>query len=299
MGLGTMAQYIAQNPYRPTFATPPVPTGAYGSMFSFNPEGLSADYQSKYNEAKGANESRYAQGMQGYTDRYNRGMSTLNGMGDSELADIRQRGEAAKGANSQKMQSLGLGGTTVGSTLNSGVDTQTNADLGRAGERIRQQRLSTDASLSGDTLGFMERRNDPYPDMGAYASMMMGMGRAGGAGAMPGGAYGAGAGGMAGGDNGMLSAPIRSGGSQILGDQSGAAQQVFTRQPGGGMSQVSRTPAEMQLAKNPMYLDSAPAGSFNQGAGTSGSGISSRYGAPALPWNGAGAWMMPKRYLEG
>lgn len=267
--------------------------GMSGGGAGMSAQGLYGDYMNQYNAAKQANESRYAQGMQGYGERYARGMQNLEGLGNQELADVRQRGEEAKAANTQRMTSMGLGGTTVGSTLNTGVDTQTNSDLGRAQERIRQQRLSTDANLSGDTLGFLERRNDTYPDMASYASLMTQMGQRGvggagggaGGGNMPSGAYGTYNGntqGNYGGGEGF--------GSVIQGD-TGTKQNIYTRAggaDGGGMSVVQRTPLEQQLAKNPFYLDTMNPGAISKG-------LTSRWGAPALAGAG-GVSMMPRTY---
>lgn len=285
---GNLNQYVMGNKWNPATnpgaggATPSaVSPATYSSMFGSgmfaDPNALSQDYTQKYAEAKQANEGRYAQGMQGYGDLHNRAMGNLANLSNQNATDIRNTASDQTAANNQRMTSLGLGGTTVGSTLNNGVNREMNASLNRnADENIKMQN-DTDASTTGAQLGFLERRSDPYPDMGAYSSLMASMGKsAGGAG---GGAAG-GAGGM-----GANGGNPYSNGSNILGDMSGNAQQVVTRSPdGGSMSQVTRTPAEMQLAKNPMYLDSAPAGGFNQNAGQSGTnaGSASRWGAPPL-----------------
>lgn len=286
----------------PNFAQPTGPAGfgaapgaapsavspaTYSSMYASgagmfgDPAALSADYTQKYAEAKQANEGRYAQGMQGYGDLHNRAMGNLANLSNQNATDIRNTAADQTAANNQRMTSLGLSGTTVGSTLNNGVNREMNASLNRNNDANIKMQNDTDASTTGAQLGFLERRSDPYPDMGAYSSLMASMGRAAGAGGMGGGAGAAGGAGQMGANGGN---PY-SNGSHILGDMSGNAQQVFTRSPdGGSMSQVTRTPAEMQLAKNPMYLDSAPAGQFNQNAGQSGTnaGSASRWGAPAL-----------------
>jgi hypothetical protein len=267
-----------------------VSPATYSSMFASNtfsdPNALASDYTQKYAEAKAANEGRYAQGMQGYGDLHNRAMGNLANLSNQNAADIRNTAADQTAANNQRMTSLGLSGTTVGSSLNNGVNREMNASLNRNNDEMIKMQNDTDASTTGAQLGFLERRSDPYPDMGAYASLMSSMGRAAAGTGGPVGGAGGGVG-AGGGQMGVNGGNPYSNGSNILGDMSGNAQQVFTRSPSGQMSQVTRTPAEQQLAKNPMYLDSAPAGMFNQNAGQSGTnaGSSARWGAPAFNYS--------------
>jgi hypothetical protein len=147
--------------------------------------------------------------------------------------------------------------------MNAGTDRETNDSLGRSNERVRQQTLDTDAKLSGDKLGFLERRTDEYPDFSAYSNLMMGLGRMGGGGtgapplSAPGGYPTSGAGGT-----NMMRTPLGTKRTYGLEGTMGGVpesteeprQQVFTRQPNGGISQVSRTRREMELARNPFAL---------------------------------------------
>lgn len=210
--------------------------------------GVYGDYQAAYNRALNANETRYQQGLQGFDARHQRGMAMLSGLGQQELADIRQRGEEQKSNISQRMNDLGLAGTTVGDSLRTGVDRETNADAGRAQERIRQQQVATDAALSGDTLGFLERRTDAYPDLGSYVSLMQMAGqtaaRQQGGSPVATGGYGAGASGL------PPSMTPASYGSVIRGD-TGPRIPFTTRQPIGPSTTVFRTPEEDRLARNP------------------------------------------------
>lgn len=267
----------------PSAVSPATYSSMFGSGMFADPNALSQDYTQKYAEAKQANEGRYAQGMEGYGDLHNRAMGNLANLSNQNATDIRNTAADQTAANNQRMTSLGLSGTTVGSTLNNGVNREMNASLNRNNDNNIKMQNDTDASTTGAQLGFLERRSDPYPDMGAYSSLMASMGKAQ---AGAGGGVGL-AGGQMAGQMGPNGGNPYSNGSNILGDMSGNAQQVFTRSPFGQMSQVTRTPAEMQLAKNPMYLDSAPAGMFNQNAGQSGTnaGSSARWGAPALNYS--------------
>lgn len=285
-------QYVQANKWNPATnpgaggATPSaVSPATYSSMFGSgmfaDPNALSQDYTQKYAEAKQANEGRYAQGMQGYGDLHNRAMGNLANLSNQNATDIRNTASDQTAANNQRMTSLGLGGTTVGSTLNNGVNREMNASLNRnADENIKMQN-DTDASTTGAQLGFLERRSDPYPDLGAYSSLMASMGKATGMGGGAGAAGGAGAGGIA----GPSGANMGGYGSTIQGDM-GAPQSIMTKDQFGNNTYTSRTPAQQKLAANPMYLDSAPPGMFDQtgqsGQSSNPTPSSARWGAPPL-----------------
>lgn len=142
--------------------------GSYGSSSSYsvtNPAGGDA-----FQAAKAANEARYAEGKQLYDERYGRNMGYLEGAGATEKAAIEQRGQEAKASTGQRLQSLGLSGTTIGQTLNAGIDRDVGTQYGALQERLNQQRLAADAGMSKDKIDFIERRNDIYPEAGSYSS---------------------------------------------------------------------------------------------------------------------------------
>lgn len=234
----------------PMALTPPPTLG------SFSPDALLKNYNQAYGDAKNANQTMYnnvlggygdleskvggqyntlsnnvldsykqnGQGLlAGYNQRYNDAMSNLAGAGAQETADINQSAQA-QGANIQQgLVNSGLAGTTVAPTLAIGNEKNKQAELGRLNESLRQQRLSTMAGLSGDTLAaqanlnqgqaglasqlgqaqigaqsgigqnklnFQERVNQPYPDLNQLSQTMIGLGKAGygSGGAGPGGA---------------------------------------------------------------------------------------------------------------
>jgi len=131
-------------------------------------------------EAKQANLQRYAEIAGGYQDRFNRGMQTVNTLGAQEQADVRDNYHDRLAATRQNLAARGLSGTTIAPTMAMGNTREMNADLARSRERIAELRLNTDARLSGDLLGFKERREDPYPDMGMYAQLAQQLGRGSG-----------------------------------------------------------------------------------------------------------------------
>jgi len=155
---------------------------------------LTEDFQKAQDEAKLANETRYADILKGYGSlqnsvtgqlqgRLDTSMNMLKDMGNQEAADISTRWNSEAGKGTQGLIDQGFYGTTVLPTMRAGYGMLKEADLSRMNERLQNQRVSTYGQMSGDVanatsnlgsnrLGFMERRNDTYPDMGMYADLM-------------------------------------------------------------------------------------------------------------------------------
>ncbi len=184
------------NPYQVPNADGSYGTGSSSSSSASYSSGFGADdYKAKYNEAKAANEARYAEGHGELSGVRDRSMAALDNLSGQELADIEQRGKNRQSSIRQNQQSLGLGGTTVGDTLAMGADRETSAEKRRAMDANAQQRIGTDIQTTGDLTGFIERRSDPYPDANPYIQLAMqqasqGVG-GGGTGTSSSGGYGA------------------------------------------------------------------------------------------------------------
>lgn len=112
----------------------------------------------------------YGTAQAGMLDRYNRNMATVNQFGASQRSDLEQKRQQQLSAANQAAVRRGLGNSTVGLNLTRGV----NSDFNRAGldleDRLLQNRMQTDATLSGDylnsliaggvaTSGLRERQN--------------------------------------------------------------------------------------------------------------------------------------------
>ncbi len=78
--------------------------------------------------------SQFGQNYQGMLD-------TLAGAGAQEAEDIKNAYGAQKATTLGGLNQMGLGGTTVGSSMSQGLTTQEMADQGRLQERLRQQKL--------------------------------------------------------------------------------------------------------------------------------------------------------------
>lgn len=195
-----------------------------GGGYVSQQDALSQSYQDAYDQAKAANEARYGDILTGYQDRsnqyqqtaagnrddllngydsrYQRGMGLLQGQGLQEKNDIlRQYGELAS-SNQQDMVNRGLTGTTIMPTMRMGIEREQQAALSRVNERLQNQALNVDSSLSGDalsaqerqgqsilngtaqmqgdTLNFANSRTDSYPNYNQLASLQQGLGAAGG-----------------------------------------------------------------------------------------------------------------------
>lgn len=143
----------------------------------------------EYEAARKANEERYAQAMQIYDEiisRYRPGGEFQK----AQLGELEKRKTRETGQEMQQMISGGLYGTTTAA----GIPRRWEAEVGAPSrlklEDIMMQRLS---QAQVGKAGFMERREDVYPDVGRYA------GYAGATAAQPrtvtrtyGGTYGAG-----------------------------------------------------------------------------------------------------------
>jgi hypothetical protein len=248
----------------------PAPAAAPAApAMDLTPQGLLADWQKKYQDARTANETRYADilgGYQaqndqakqaygdmqklynqqyadsqagyadilkGYNERYSTAMGNLNNAGVQEAADINEASMKQGSGIQQNLVASGLAGTTIAPTMAMGVERERVNEQGRLNERIRKERLAVQSGLSGDTLNFRqqqqsqadrqradmlafqqqqqqmsagltkgmldfkERREDSYPELSQYASLLEKLGSGGmggnvGVGTTPGGAMGGG-----------------------------------------------------------------------------------------------------------
>ena len=130
--------------------------------------GTMSAYQRAFDAAKNANEARYQDILSQYAQRYQRGMTNLQGMGDQAIADVNADYQGLSSRTGQSMVDRGLTGTTIAPSMQAGIERERQGAVGRVNESVRSQRLQTDASLSADKLAFMERRTDAYPDPNFY-----------------------------------------------------------------------------------------------------------------------------------
>lgn len=159
---------------------------------------LKTEYETAYSEAKTANLERYGEIKGLYDTRYSDAtsrlastrqevLSGLEGLGEAEKAGIRRDYDRRGSQISQNLISSGLHSTTIAPTIQGQNIRQRGYALGEAEERLRrerlghisdlgQQELAYTTGLSKEKLDFMERREDPYPDVQLYTQLMTQLG---------------------------------------------------------------------------------------------------------------------------
>ena len=193
----------------PGIYTPPTLPGAAESAIpaTFTPEAFLKSWQTQYDKANAANETRYKdilggygqlanqygqmysdqslanqqaadQINQGYKARYDRGLANLEGAGVQAMSDIRQQ-YGATGANvQQNLRNRGMAGTTIAPTMQLGVQREQLATEGRLNEQLRKERLAVDSGLSGDSLAAYQQQNAMRAGLaGTYAQGLTGIGQ--------------------------------------------------------------------------------------------------------------------------
>ncbi len=137
-----------------------------GSYYDNSVNQLRGDYQNSANNLqgyfnRGADEVRGqlagSDQTQGYWDRYYRGLDNLEGMGNQAKKDAAKRANTENSIRQQNLERRGLGNSTIIDSSRRATARDLNDQLGRIDESVRSQRLTTDASLSGDALDYANR----------------------------------------------------------------------------------------------------------------------------------------------
>lgn len=136
-------------------------------------------YQTQYDEARRANESRYEDILGGYTDVHRRAIEGLESRTEQGLADIDQAYEGAAAAGQQRMASRGLYNSTIAETMQQGTAREAQAAKNRYSDEMLDRRLGYDTALTQSRLGFMERREDEYPSQQLLTGLAQAIGQAG------------------------------------------------------------------------------------------------------------------------
>ena len=144
----------------------------YGGYGGGSAGGIAGDFQRGFDDARQANDARYRDILEGYDSR----MGYLQNAGAQENADINQAYDAQKASGLQSLTGRGLGNSTIVNTMGMGYDRERADSIGRLEERLRNQYLNTQK----DTLDFMERRTDSYPDLNMLGQIGQMQGQSGG-----------------------------------------------------------------------------------------------------------------------
>ena len=114
-------------------------------------------YNTAYGAARTANEERY-QSMLGIADQ------TTN----QRQVDIRSDYMGQQSDMMQQLSRLGMGNTTIGANLGTGVQREMQGSLNRSAD-----------AMQGTRLGIMERRTDEYPQNNIILALAQQLGQAG------------------------------------------------------------------------------------------------------------------------
>ncbi|MBN1457691.1 MAG: hypothetical protein JW912_07560 [Sedimentisphaerales bacterium] len=133
---------------------------------------LKAEYEKAFNEAKQANEQRYAEILGGFDTLYDDTMSGLEGMGDQARKDIGISYDKAYSQSLQGLVNAGMANSTIVPSVALGNARRRSDAINSLNETLRREKLGYMNSITGDKLSFMERREDSYPDANMYASLI-------------------------------------------------------------------------------------------------------------------------------
>ena len=113
-------------------------------------------------------------------ERLARNMQYLEGAGAQERRDIQGAFSDRQGGLTQDLTSRGLGGSTVLPTASAAIERERADALGGLEERLRGQRIATDASLSGDIANAQASLGgQALGARGNYIGAMMGLNQGG------------------------------------------------------------------------------------------------------------------------
>lgn len=160
---------------------------------------IKGEYGTLLDDALGMSQDRqqYLTGLAG--DRLGAAMGLLNGMGQGEAVRINRAYDDLAARQHQNLTSRGLSASTIAPTVQSAVERDRQDSLMRLGDSLRGSYLNAFLPASGDylntaaqtsggnidlltgitqnKLGFMERRNDVYPDLGLFAQIAQSYGQ--------------------------------------------------------------------------------------------------------------------------
>lgn len=153
-------------------------SGGSGAYDPNNPLGsIFGAFQDAQDSALAANEQRYQDILAGWQDTYNMALGDINNLGEQQREDVRtdymRQGEELKSS----LVDRGMSNTTVRDTMLAGNLSEQENSLNRLEDSLIRERMNIALPLRTGMLGFMERREDQYPDMGQLMQLaqMLGM----------------------------------------------------------------------------------------------------------------------------
>lgn len=149
--------------------------GGYQRPMGYSSGGYGQRNNNPWRDAQKANERRYKDIMRLLKQRRSNAMGQIGKMGKAGMDEINRNFTDLGSSAMQDLTSRGLSGSTVSSTVQSGITRDKGSAIGQLQERLAGLRAQYESDLTGDLAMFMERRDDPYP--AAYVGYDDGMGR--------------------------------------------------------------------------------------------------------------------------
>ena len=164
-----LASTTAAKPYKPDIGR------LMKDFRNNNMIGLASAYQESWDAANAANEERFGNLLQRSDDLYDRSMGRVSQLGQDQMAESRKSYDESLAGMQARLGTRGLSGTTVGPSLQQGIDRGYQDAVRGIQENMLRQQLATDIGLTKDRLGVMERRTDAHPDYGELFNIAQAM----------------------------------------------------------------------------------------------------------------------------
>ena len=193
-GTTALKPQATTEPYRFPEYISPEPSGTdIGKMIkafqSNNLAGLSSAYQQAMDAANAANESRFGNIMNLSGDLYGRSMDRVGQLGQDQIAESRKAYDESLAGMQARLGTRGLSGTTVGPSLQQGIDRSYQDAVRGIQENTLKQQLQTDIDLTRGRMGVMERRTDQGPNFSELLGITQAMAAGGQGEGYPGSEY--------------------------------------------------------------------------------------------------------------
>ena len=146
---------------------------------------LAQNFQSAYDEARSANVGRFEEIKGEYSSLYDRVMAAEDARSTQGEADIRGEFADIGAREQQSFVDRGLYNTSAATGAQTATDRAATEAVNRFRDTGIDRRSGYDIGLTGERLGFIERREDEYPNSGLLASLAQAVGAAGPGGLPP------------------------------------------------------------------------------------------------------------------
>lgn len=128
--------------------------------------------QGGFDEARQANESRYADILKLFGDNRQRTLGLLDNFGKSLVDDSNRTYDDKRKELLTDLADRGLANSTARIGVETGIKRERDAALNRIKDMLVQDVTNADLGFTDRAAGVMERRDDPYPESGQQSAMI-------------------------------------------------------------------------------------------------------------------------------